>query len=530
MLAYVLPQYTLTPHLLSFPKMAQKQRMQKSFARTAPKSQEKYLIENAKKLQDDPFLLLPTCTEGNEKYFKKLRKQLTKIHRYRTDEGKLEKLANKKGLDGALAGTLLLALSEKAPYLAALTYPTGDITYAQRGKADKEKLIAVQHFDDPVFRLRGIKDIVYKKNLRVYSWDNGYICTGQEAYPPADFIDFIRKKIGFSSTNGVISCPHIPPDIARKKEYPSLNYLRIEWKPAQVVIGLCENCAKATKNTMFTISKYILQKNLSDDFQIEVLTQIGKHTDLSDNQKNTHLQEYLTGTLTDYEFIKQMAKNHEEHAKDAEEKIFVLDGRSYGNDAARFIDALQPTDYEKEALEFFLNKTQQPFIVSKITPSKVLERFWQEFGKEFLISILDDIEMAGSLFNLDDTPSNIIRLAFEYRQRRTILSRLPVYESLPPLAAFADTVARTYMTFGEKKALAEIKKHPDNPKGKSVAYAFLLALGKGTEVKWKYTKDEIDYGEFLKEHAKNFLHATPEQYSATLQELLSASGSSETIP
>lgn len=328
--------------------MAKTQKMMKSFARSAPKSQEKHLIENAKKLQEDPLLLLPICEKGTEKYFQKLRKQLKKIHQYCTNEGKLEKLSHKKGLDGALAGTYLLAISEKAPYLASLTFPTGDIMYAQRGKADKEKLIAVQHFDDPVFRLRGIKDLVFRKKLHVYSWDKGYICTGKEAHPPQEFIDFIRNKIGFLSVSSIITCPHIPQDTAQKKEYLTLNFLRIEWKPAQTIVAICENCTKSTKNTMFTISKYILQRNLSDDFDIEVITQVGKHSVLSDKQKNTYLQEYLTGKLTDYEFIKTIAKSQEEHVKQREEKILVLDGVSYGTDVTRFVDALQPNTYEKQ--------------------------------------------------------------------------------------------------------------------------------------------------------------------------------------
>ncbi len=509
--------------------MAKKGRTTRSFARTAPKSQEKYLIENAKKLQENPFLILPTCTDESARYFQKLRKKITKVHQYCSEEKKLEKLSHKKGLDGALAGTYLLAISEKAPYLAALTFPTGDITYAQRGKADREKLIAVQHFDDPVFRLRGITDIVFKKNLRVYSWDAGYVCTGKDARPPTEFIDFIRNKIGFSSQKDSISCPHVPADIARKKEYLPLNYLRIEWKPAQIIIALCENCAKSTKNTMFTISKYMLQRNLSDDFAIEVVTQVGKHQDLSDKQKTTSLQEYLSGSVTDADFIKKISKSQENSVNTAEEKILVLDGVSYGTDVSRFVEALQATSYEKTALEFFLTKSQEPLIISKTTPGKVLDRYWNQYGKEFLESILDDKEKAGSFFQLDDTPSNIIPLAFEYQQRQTILSRLPVHTSLPPLATFADAVARTYRTFGEKKALAEIKNHPDTPKAKSISYAFLLALGKGQEVKWKYSKEEVDYGEFLKEYAKKLLTVEPEQYNVVLQELLNISGSSEKI-
>ena len=134
----------------------------------------------------------------------------------------------------------------------------------------------------------------------------------------------------------------------------------------------------------------MLQRNLSDDFDIEVITQIGKHSVLSDKQKTTHLQEYLTGKLTDYEFIKKIAKSQEEHVKQAEEKILVLDGISYGTDVPRFVDALQPNTYEKTALEYILQKSQEPLIVSKITPSKLLERYWNQYGKEFLESILDD--------------------------------------------------------------------------------------------------------------------------------------------
>jgi len=509
--------------------MVKKEKMNRSFARTAPKSQEKYLIENAKKLQENPLLILPTCTPNAERYFRKLRKKLTKIHQYSDNEKKLEKLSHKKGLDGALAGTYLLAISGKAPYLAALTFPTGDITYAQRGKADKEKLIAVQHFDDPVFRLRGIKDFVLKKNLHVYSWDTSYVCTGAKAHPPKEFIEFIRTKVGFISEQDVIRCQHIPAESVRKKEYLPLNYLRIEWTSAPLTIVICENCTKSTKNTMFTISKYMLQRNLSHDFTIEVITQIAKHQVLSETQKTTTLQDYLSGTVTDYEYIKKISKNQEESAKKSEEKILVLDGTSYGTDVASFVDALHPTSDEKNALEYMLSKSQEPLIVSKTSPSKILERYWDQYGKEFLETLLRDDEKAASLFQLDDTPSNIIHLASEYRQRQKILAQLPVYTNLPPLATFADTVARTFMTFGEKKALVEVKNHPDTPKAKSIAYAFLLALGKGAEERWKYSQEEIEYGEFLQQYTKKLLKITPEQYSIALQELLTVSGSSETI-
>ena len=105
----------------------------------------------------------------------------------------------------------------------------------------------------------------------------------------------------------------------------------------------------------------------------------------------------------------------------------------------------------------------------------------------------------------------------------------PKYKSLPPLAKFADNVVRTYKTFGEKEALAEIKKRPDDPKVKSISYAFLLVFGKAKDKKWQYSQVEIEYGDFLKDHAKKLLDSEPKKYHKALKELLSASGSSENI-
>jgi hypothetical protein len=208
----------------------------------------------------------------------------------------------------------------------------------------------------------------------------------------------------------------------------------------------------------------------------------------------------------------------------------VLDGVSYGNNVRKFVEALNPKEHEKLALEFILNKMEEPLIVSKVTPNKVLEMFWNRYGREFIDSVIEDKEMAKSFFSLNDTPSNILASVFEYRERQKILSRLPRYNSLPPLAHFADSIARTYKTFGREKALLEIKKRPDNPKGKSLAYAFLLALGKGKDTKWQFSKEEIEYGEYLREYAKNLLETEPKKYSKSLQELVSACGSSERIP
>jgi hypothetical protein len=501
----------------------------RTFARTAAKSMEKKLVENAKKLKQDPYIILPDYDDNySKRYFNKIKKSLEKVSRFADDAKKLEKLSNKKGLDGAIAGSILIAHSEKAPYLAVAKYPTGDITYAQRGKADKEKLIAVQHFDDPILRLLGIKDVAQKKNLYVYSWDEGFVSTGKDANPPDEFINFLIKKTGLTYKNGVAFCGDIKPEIAKNKEFYKKNYLRVHWKSANLIIAICEDCSRSSKNTVFNMTKYLIEPNISNDFLIEIVGQVVKEKESSVTQIQK-LGEYLSGGLTDYDFIKTNMKYREQALKESGEKMFILDGDSYGQDMDGFIKALKPNKYEKEGLELILEQVEEPVVFDNATPNKVLERFWKNYGIKAIKSIIEDEDMAEKFYSLDDTPSDILELVLNYKERQKILSQLPKYKKLPPLAMFADNLTRTYKTFGEKKALAEIKKRPDNPKGKSIAYAFLLALGKGSDTKWQYSQVEIEYGAFLKEYAKKLLDAKPEGYHKALQDLLTASGSSENI-
>jgi hypothetical protein len=237
----------------------------------------------------------------------------------------------------------------------------------------------------------------------------------------------------------------------------------------------------------------------------------------------------LSGDLTDIEFIRKNMKHQEESIKGSGEKILILDGTNYGTDIDKFIEALKPNKFERDGLKFVLEKTNEPIVLNNVTPHRVLEKFWKEHGLEAINSIIDDEEMANKFFMLDDTPSNILELTFNYLERQGILSQLPKYKSLPLLSKFIDSVVRSYKTFGEREALLEIKKRPDDPKGKSIAYAFLLAFGKAEDKKWQYSQIEIEYGEFLKECAKKLLNSEPKNYHKYFKELLSNSGSSEDI-
>jgi hypothetical protein len=510
--------------------MAKKPKRAKTFARTASKSMEKQLVTAAKELMQDPYRILPSYDDADsQKYFDKIKKKLDKIHRFRDDVAKLEKLSNKTGLPGALAGTLLLAHSEKAPYLAVARFSDGDVTYAQRGRAEKEKLIAVQHFDDPVLRILGIKDFTLKHGLHVFSWKDGFVSTGRTPRPPSEFVDFVLKKLGLTRRGNTVTCDHLTAEDVREGKITQRNYIKIHWQSADIYIGVCESCAQTSKNTMLTLSKYLLYPNLSSDFTIDVVGQLRQATDSSSVQETQFIDKYLSGELTDKGFIANNVQKRRETLQQAGEKLLVLDGVSYGTDVKKFIEALHPNSSEEKGLTYILEKIDEPLVVKDVTPNKVLEVFWKTHGLETLEHIVHDKKMAKELFALDDTPSTILEIATSYRERQNILAQLPRYRRLPPLANFADHLAKTYRTFGEKKSLSELRNAPDTPKGKALSYAFFRALGKGEDKKWKFSEVELEYGEFLKDYVQRLLEAKPEDYHAALKEVLAASGSTESI-
>lgn len=502
----------------------------KSMVRTASKSMEKQIVASAERLYRDPSLVLPAYTDRfSEKRFKKLAGQLSKINQIKDDTTKLEKLSKKRSLVSAVAGTLLIAHSKKAPYLASAQYGSDSIIYAQRGNANREDLIAAQHTEDPFFRLFGVREIALKHDLHLYSWDKGFISTGMEPKPPKDFIDFIIKTFDYTIHKNIVSCPHLSRDTIEKKNVTDTPYLFVHWKSADITFGICKQCASKKKNLIFSITKYLIEPDVRGDFEVSVIGEIIKEGKSNVEYETTYLEDYFKGALPDFGLIKKNMDERVETLQSSETVHYVLDGKSYGDDNEAFIDALQPSPYEKQALQFMLKHSNRSIVVTNATPNSVLEMFWQDQGNEFLQSLLDDEETISELIELHETPSVIIKTAFELTKRRGIIQQLPHYENLPDVALFADKITRIYKTEGITKMIAAIKQRPDTPQGKAMAYAFLQAVGKAEDKKWKFSKVEIESGDFLTPFAKRLLDGDPESYHSVFQELLKASGSSASL-
>ena len=128
-------------------------------------------------------------------------------------------------------------------------------------------------------------------------------------------INFVMKKTGFPYKNGIAACKHIKTENAKKKQVTDRHYLRIHWKSADKTIAICKDCAKATKNTLFNLTKYIIEPNISNDFSIDVIGQLVKGQESFYNKETQYIDEYLSGKSTDISLIRKNMQKREETIK-----------------------------------------------------------------------------------------------------------------------------------------------------------------------------------------------------------------------
>jgi hypothetical protein len=522
---------------------------QRSNVRSPAKSMERELVHRAEQLAKDPGRALPKisppCTKDP---FSKVRKKMEQISKFADDEEKLKRFANRgDDIVKAYAGTLMLSAAGKAPYLATIKLPQGEVFYALRGKAKKEKLAGMQWFDHPVYRLLLYLDMAARRPYyHFYSTRDALYCSCKEARPPREYIEFAMQqpKANMSEASpGLWTCPHIDPQAVKEEEPVDDTYLRLEWRSAGILVGLCKRCARTSRDSaLLSITKHMAVPKVGADFDVQVLHRLqgAEGCQLWDRLSRMKLKRddhdaYINGEVDDLGLIELHLKAVGEELEGYKGSHFILEDRTYCDDVEAFLEALAPSDEERLALEAILPDLDHPLVLDRATTSKVLGELWEDHGEvalravvggdeELLSKYLDDPEVASN-------PSNVLKRALVDHRKRTIISRLPEYPKLPKIAAFADRVARVYRTKGADGALRAIEKaRGSDTRIKSVAYSFLLALGRSASKKWQYDRTEIDFANFLRDKAKALLDAKADEYHEALQALLSATGSTERIP
>ncbi len=481
-------------------------------ARITSKVREKDLMEKANALMDDFELILPECaSECGACPFKKTRARLEKISKYKDDPAKLAKFS-KRGdrLARAYAATIGLVHEEKAPYLASAKYPGGTVMYALRGRTSKEKLIGVQNFDSPKWRVLAVLDLVKKKGLHFYSYGDNFVCTGKQPKPPKEYIEQAADSVGATRHDGdTHSCPHISSG-AERLEFAFVN------TDAKVLV--CPQCGAKNKNTLTRLAEGMAVPSILNEVDISVerpLEIVAGSKDLvellSSPVDRPLLERYALGEIGDRELIDLHFDEVHDRLEERKERLYVRGDRSYGDDLGEFVSAVTSDDLESKALGAMLEDIDHAVVADpKDTVNSLMSKHWSAHGLAALKGVVPD-EVAEDLFSDDSdaaqSPLKIIRQAVKKAAHAEVTSRMPSYEGLSQYSALVDEVVRAYKTKGSSGANAILDADTSNDhRTRSIAHAFYLSLGISTK-SWKYTSEEQEFGKHLSKSAKALLES-----------------------
>jgi hypothetical protein len=504
-------------------------------ARIASKVMEKDLIAKAKLLIDDPELILPDCAgDCRSCPFKKTRARLIKIQRFKDDPARLAKFA--KGGDKlarAYAATIGLVHEEKMPYLATAQYPVGTVAYAMRGKTDREKLIGVQYFDSPKWRVLSVRDLVNKKGLHFYSYGDNFVCTGRDPKPPEEYVKLAAESVGATRTDGkTYSCPHNPA---------SANHIEFDWVTAGTKILVCDQCAVRSKNTLVKLAEGMAVPRVLNEFDISVVRAFEKVAgnggcdDLFDKPLDSSLLDrYSSGQIGDKELIEEHLKAAKENLEAVSRRVYIRGDRCYGDDVKAFINDITSDEVERKALQGLLENISRPvFIEQGESVNGLLSMFWSAHGEDALRAVAPE-DMAKKHFKDDDestcSPLKIIRQAVKEAEHTAVNARIPKYARMSQYADFVDQVTRAYKTEGVAAAVAVLdgNKSADH-RIRSMAHGMYLALGITTK-SWKFTDEEKEYGKHLQTASRQLLESdSPEKHHEAFVTLLREAGCTDEV-
>ncbi|MGD1061278.1 MAG: hypothetical protein ABR879_07450 [Methanomassiliicoccales archaeon] len=493
--------------------------------KATPKSLEKDLLARADRLAEDPSVLIPQC-EGKcwRCPYDKLLKKMEKVKQSRGDAETLQAIAmHGDQLVRAYAATLSLSASGKVPFLSTKMTPSGPISFAVRGKVDPERLIGVQYFDDPDLRLLAYFEDARSQKLHIYSSAGGLWCASEGPQAPQAYIEETIAQAPYDIlVDG--SCGH--PE--------SVSGLVINWRSADKRLFICQDCV-GDVNLLHHLSARIAAPNPMDDFDVDVLYSPKCSTSAStcgcregSPLSQDLLESYRTGKTVDQKLVEEGRSYRMEHLRTHGIGTLVLANSCYQGRLDEFVANLKGSEAERLAVDGLLRTSPVSVVSESDQAGKIITDLWPANGEALLSMVAGEDTAKKVLAMTNLTPPQMVNEARRIELASGIESRLPEYAELGEVSGLADTLARALKIEGKVAMVRALDRvRLKDHKSKAVAYGFLAAVGEAEGRNWQFTKEEIDYGIYLKTFAAMMLEANGNEYDEALRTLLTASGSSE---
>ncbi len=479
-------------------------------------------MQRAVDLAKDPELLRPRCIGSCRRcHFDKPLKKIASMASYIDDSEKLVKAAS-RGSDAmvkAYAGTVSLAAAGKIPYLATAKMPSGDISFAVRGKVKHDKLIGVQYYDDPDMRLLAYTDVSKKRKLRMYSMEDEVLCCERSGFPD----EYVEERLASSpyELDEDATCPH----------EASRGHLVLSLNDGRRTIKICRSCA-GDRNMLHHMISRMTSPEPMKEIEVHVVHSFHdmESPSLADFRiDDDHHEAYKTGKLNDRKLIDEVIKRRSNEMKSSGSAVLMIGDRNYGRDMESFLKDLRGSEEEKAILRRFLETEFVAVLVKGDRCSEAINQLWSEHH-DALIMAASSSEVLEEMGDVSaKNPNKAVSEAVMRQQAKGILADIPVYSDLGEVGGYADHLARAYKVGGPAAVKRSVESETRGYRNRAVGLAFLRAVGE-TSNTWQYNKEEMEFSSYLEQFANAMMENKGDSYHDALANMIVASGSGEQPP
>jgi hypothetical protein len=489
-------------------------------ARHVPKRLEGEFMAMSKALSEDPGLLRPKCAGNCRRcHFDGTFDDIAKMEKFKGSAEALNKISHKGSDDivKAYAGTISIYAAGTVPCLTAAKLAGEDIPFILRGSVGNDKLIGVQYYDDPQKRLLLYNSFAKKKKLHMYSLNDSLVCSDRPNMPRDYMVDlFFETPYDFDDD---IDCKHV-----------SDGALIVWSKSLKEGIRICSDCAGDVSTLQYLISRIVANDPL-DDFEVSVEHRFHASKE-GDTDKITGdiLKQYAFGKITDRGIVELTLKGKKRDLTSSGVSAYMIGQKHYGSDLDAFMNDLKGTEKEKEVLRTYLSRNKRAVILRTERMSEALTSLWPSSAKELLV-IASSEEVVSKMGDLSKLPPmQAIEDAAAGQRALSLAAKIPDLKGLGTIGKLADKFARTMKAGGAPHLRKEIVAASiKDSRSKALARAFILSSGMKDDIAWKWSKDEEDLAQFLKQFVDTLIKAEGKEYVAAMENLLTASGSGERL-
>ena len=483
------------------------------------------LDRNLETLLENPEVFLPElrCELGKPRRdpLAATIREIDAVSKKRHDRRWLTKRMTKRRGDmvcRSLAGSLLAAGEGETSTVSVYNSPIyGASSFVRRGNGKQSHMVGIQNYTHPKLRLL-VWDDHAKAGWWFFSWDGGFICSGQEAKAPAEWVDDILDGASIDLLGDDVRCSKgLEKDIVEKGEFTESGWLRLQFD--EVTVGITGAALAKTEEESFvtSIALAMMPPKVSAIAEAEWMWRPAgwpAESELPEEGREA-LDEVLLAWMNLALPDEKLARSCRDAILNSIEEGYIA-GNHWFDLKARddFLAHLQGSDVEREALDIVLADMEGGALVRSdgvvLESEKDVVRFEDSACHPILVALWEDygMEILESMFGLVGDEAADIHTrqgrrkqgfgAFLRELKDSVssarrLERLPWEEgTLPAPLDFAESLIRKAAEDGIASTVAMCRK----AKGLEAAmgWAWLVVHDRTESDAWRFDEASRDKG------------------------------------